>query len=558
MAQPVFNSPVRWALRVLAWLAFGVSTYLAWTAITNTPVAGCSVGSHHGCDTVLSSTWSKWLGVPVAVPGLACYATLAGLSVLLGVQSSAGRWISTALILLATVAAGASLWFIALQLFVIGDFCRYCLAADICGIALGAIAAWAAISWWRSGGRSRIADSSSSTLMALRGAIPAGAKPATTAATRTVSTTADSATTPVPTAARPAPAKGARTVPLVGSVSTPAIARRSVLPPSIPIAYGGALALLVVLIGGQIVFPAKPFEVHQVALKDSIDLSSGGDSVSQTPDAGATHVAHRIPADGEADENSNTSTKTDAANDANSGTRQDATTNNTNAESGASKTETSPPEAEAVEPKREREITLLGGKLKLNVYDHPILGSPEAEHVIVELISYDCPHCRKSNAFVKRATSRYGNQVAVIVAMVPMESRCNPLVTDPAASHADACKAAATGLAIAKIRPSYFPRFHEFMMSGSKERPPRFESVLSKAYGWVDRNKLREVRDSKEVGKQIASYINLFGTLRNQNAKKKEFGLPIQILGDHVLAGGIEKADDLYKAWEEHLGVKPR
>src|SRR5215210_8291410 len=92
-SAPAFNAPVRWTLRVLAWLAFGVASYLAWRAMTQTAVAGCSVGSNEGCDLVLSSSWSKWLGIPVAVIGLGCYATLAALSVLLGIRSpQASRW----------------------------------------------------------------------------------------------------------------------------------------------------------------------------------------------------------------------------------------------------------------------------------------------------------------------------------------------------------------------------------------------------------------------------------------------------------------------------------
>src|SRR3954462_15041953 len=80
---PAFNTPVRWTLRVLAWLAFGVASYLAWSAMTQTAVAGCSVGSHVGCDLVLTSSWSKWLGIPVAVLGLGCYALLASFSLFL-------------------------------------------------------------------------------------------------------------------------------------------------------------------------------------------------------------------------------------------------------------------------------------------------------------------------------------------------------------------------------------------------------------------------------------------------------------------------------------------
>src|SRR5438874_827440 len=112
-AQPAFDAPVRWTLRVLAWLALAVASYLAWHAVNQTAVAGCAIGSNEGCDIVLTSAWSKWLGIPVAVLGLVCYAALATLSVFLGLRSApALRWITTAFVTLSIAAAGASLWLI--------------------------------------------------------------------------------------------------------------------------------------------------------------------------------------------------------------------------------------------------------------------------------------------------------------------------------------------------------------------------------------------------------------------------------------------------------------
>jgi hypothetical protein len=32
----------------------------------------------------------------------------------------------------------------------------------------------------------------------------------------------------------------------------------------------------------------------------------------------------------------------------------------------------------------------------------------------------------------------------------------------------------------------------------------------------------------------------------------------VQILGDKVMYGMVEKEEDIFKAWEEHLGVTPR
>src|SRR3954466_8800606 len=120
-AEPIFNAAVRGTFRVLAWLAFGVASYLAWHAMSQTAVAGCGMGSAAGCDVVLTSSWSKWLGIPVAVLGLACYPILASLSILLGPRKpSLSPWISTAFIALSIAAGIASLWFIGIQVVALG------------------------------------------------------------------------------------------------------------------------------------------------------------------------------------------------------------------------------------------------------------------------------------------------------------------------------------------------------------------------------------------------------------------------------------------------------
>ncbi|MCI0333236.1 MAG: thioredoxin domain-containing protein [Planctomycetes bacterium] len=564
-AQPVFNLPIRIALGVLSWLAFGVAADLAWESITGSSIAGCGVGSPEGCDAVLNSAWSKWLGMPVAVLGLACYASLAALSVMLWIRSAASRWIDTAFLLMATLAAGASVWFVVLQLFAIGDFCPRCLTTDICGIALGVTALAAAARWWAGTRHTRLTSSSSAGLSALRSAMPAAARLAPVPGTRSASVVT---ARPAPMAStRTGPAASARTVPLVGSVAKPATLRRNVSQPSFPIAIGGALAMLVVLIGGQIVFPAKPFIVEQVALQESIDLAGGNSSGSdaQASGDGKTRVAMRIPTEGEDVSNSDDSrvSEPDREPSTEQSTNAETTTeagngpssNQDNASSAASATSA---KSEPTESKRERKVKFLGGKLTLDVYKHPLIGSPDAPHVVVELVSYDCLHCRKTHRFMKQAMSRYGDQVALIVLVIPLEKSCNKLVTDPAASHDGACTTARMALGVADLEPQSFARFHDFLMSGNKDKPPALDRIITKAYSTVDRTKLRELRDSNELEKQIAGNVNLFDMLRKQNVSNKEFGLPIQILGDHVMSGTIEKSGDLYKAWEEHLGVKPR
>jgi uncharacterized membrane protein/protein-disulfide isomerase len=502
---PAFDEPVRWALRVLAWLAFGVASYLAWHSVTQTAVAGCSVGSHEGCDAVLSSSYSKWLGIPVAVLGLGCYATLATLSVLLGLRNAqANRWISTVFVTLSVAAAGASLWFVGVQIFALGSFCPYCLVTDTCGIALGVVATVFAVrAVYAQRGLPR-SPAVQPGLMALRTALPVGS----------------------------------RTVPL-------AVRTESSSPWLLP-AIGAAIPLIVLLIGGQLLFASKTYDLQKVALDDSIQMvGSKGDAKNDAASGGTERVALRVPSKDE--DNVRPSLSSDPA--------------NPNAKSDAAKGDNTVGKekstAEPAEPTKTRLVKFLGGKLTLDVYQHPVIGSPEAPHIAVEMVSYDCPHCRKMYPMIEHALERYGDQVALLVMVQPLDKECNKLVTDPAASHAGACAIARLAMGIARINPSSFADFHEYLMSGDKDKPPSMETVLPKAYVLADRSRLRQLTQSDELAKQLDGYVDLYAKLQKQSTIKN-FGLPVQILGDQVMTGSVEKEDDVFKAWEAHLGVKPK
>lgn len=490
---------------MLAWLAFGVASYLAWHAMTQTAVAGCTVGSNDGCDVVLSSSWSKWLGIPVAVLGLACYATLATLSVLLGVRNAqVNRWVSTLFVMLSIVAAGVSLWFVGVQVFALGSYCPYCLVTDSCGIGLGVIATVFAVrSVYMERGTSR-SPAVQPGLMALRTTMPVGSR------TAPVNTRTESAS-----------------------------------PWLIP-AIGGAVPLIALLIGGQLLFASKTYDLQKVALKDSIQMVGAKTDTTDSASSGGTErVAMRVPSEDESNERP--SLPTDPANP---NAKSDASGKDT-ADGGTEKSASEP-----AEPAKSRLVKFLGGKLTLDVYQHPVIGSPEAPHIAVEMMSYDCLHCRKMYPLIEHALERYGDQVALLVMVQPLDKDCNRLVTDPALSHPGACATAKLAMGVGRVSPSSFARFHDFLMS-TKDKPPAMAAVLPKAYELADRTQLRQLTQGDELTKQLEGYVNLFDTLQKRSGKK-DFGLPIQILGDHVMNGSVEKEEDIFKAWEEHLGVKPK
>jgi len=127
--------------RLLPFVGLAGSGYLSFVTVMEMGAMGCNGGSSWGdCDRVLHSRWSSWMGVPVAPMGMLVYSSLAGLCWLIGNRSP---WIPavwrTTLWGLVWLAAGAGIWFLGLQIFVIKGFCIYCVLTHASGVLLAAV-----------------------------------------------------------------------------------------------------------------------------------------------------------------------------------------------------------------------------------------------------------------------------------------------------------------------------------------------------------------------------------------------------------------------------------
>lgn len=200
-----------------------------------------------------------------------------------------------------------------------------------------------------------------------------------------------------------------------------------------------------------------------------------------------------------------------------------------------------------------RQVALLGGKLKIDAYAYPILGSPEAEHLIVELMDYTCPHCREFHELLHQAIDEYGGQVAVIVLHSPSELLCNPYIKTSRPRNRGACRAAKLAIGVSLVDPYAFPAMHERLLEG--ERMPSYTTALSEAKQLVDSQKLRvTLKDnSGALAARVTKNIKLYGAMQS----KTSLSLPMQIVGDQVFAGKPKSLEALYEQWEESLGITP-
>jgi len=118
----------RMGAAVMSLLGVFVSAYLYLYKIGRIGTLACGTGS---CETVQQSTWSRFLGVEVALIGLIGYGALLVIA-LISLQATSSRaWAPR---LLAWLAAGGVLFTVyltSLELFVIHAICRWCVGSAV-------------------------------------------------------------------------------------------------------------------------------------------------------------------------------------------------------------------------------------------------------------------------------------------------------------------------------------------------------------------------------------------------------------------------------------------
>ena len=122
---------LRGATGVLALAGVAIAGYLNW--IHYAGLDAVCVGGSGGCERVQSSPWAELAGIPVAVLGLAAYATILAS---LALPEHAGRTVAA---FVSLVGFGFSAWLTYVELVKIDAICQWCVASAVVMTALAAV-----------------------------------------------------------------------------------------------------------------------------------------------------------------------------------------------------------------------------------------------------------------------------------------------------------------------------------------------------------------------------------------------------------------------------------
>jgi uncharacterized membrane protein len=116
-----------------------VSTYLTIAHYTSPDIIACSSSGTVNCEQVTTSAQSMFLGIPVAVLGLAFFV---GMTVLMLPQAwrSERRAVHAVRLAGAVAGVGFVLWLVYAELFIIRAFCLWCTVAHALALVLFAVA----------------------------------------------------------------------------------------------------------------------------------------------------------------------------------------------------------------------------------------------------------------------------------------------------------------------------------------------------------------------------------------------------------------------------------
>ncbi|MFN5960296.1 MAG: vitamin K epoxide reductase family protein [Verrucomicrobiota bacterium] len=192
-------------------------------------------------------------------------------------------------------------------------------------------------------------------------------------------------------------------------------------------------------------------------------------------------------------------------------------------------------------PRPPRPVSFFNGQFAFDAANLPILGSPDAPHVLVEYFDYTCGSCRDLYKDLGSLKTAHPDKFAVVLIPCPLNRSCNPNLKPNIKDHEAACDLARLALAVWKHSPASFPRFHEALLKLPlpANPAPAFELAATA----VPPDTLRATIQSPEVAAFLASSTSDYASLAAQNLR-----MPKLLLRDSIMMHGLANSAETFVA----------
>ncbi len=191
--------------------------------------------------------------------------------------------------------------------------------------------------------------------------------------------------------------------------------------------------------------------------------------------------------------------------------------------------------------------TIVGGQLHMEIANHPVLGRPDAPHMVVKLFDYTCRHCRVLHRHLEEARRRYGDRLVVVLIPVPINTDCNEFARSTHPDQENACEYTRAALAVWLFAPSEFESYHMWLFE--EIRPPLVSTAQRRAAELIGRVSLDDVDVEEAVEQRLGQYTRLYDQCGGAS-------VPKMLLGNRVVTGEGADAEEICELLERLLGVR--
>lgn len=193
--------------------------------------------------------------------------------------------------------------------------------------------------------------------------------------------------------------------------------------------------------------------------------------------------------------------------------------------------------------------------------NYPLLGDPDAKHLLVYFFDYTCPNCRKQHGYLREAQKRYPGQLVYALAPVPLSHECNPDYRDTDPVHENACDYARLAMTVWRAKPELLDAYDAFLQEGT--RPPPIKEARARAADLIGETRLDAGLKDPWLADFIANQIKLNNIVRKkarETGVKIGDGVPTLVIsGASMVAGRPGTLDEFYEIIEHDLKLdKPR
>jgi uncharacterized membrane protein/protein-disulfide isomerase len=190
----------------------------------------------------------------------------------------------------------------------------------------------------------------------------------------------------------------------------------------------------------------------------------------------------------------------------------------------------------------------------INLRAVPLIGSPDALHIVNLLFDYKCPHCQQMHFMLDEAIRRYDGKLAFALCPTPLNSQCNPYIPRDIDEFKDSCELTKVSLAVWVAKREAFPAFDRWMFSlesGDRWHPRSLDAARAKAVELVGQAKF----DAALAAPWIADYLQTCIGMYGHTGESGNNAVPKLVYGSRWVIVRPNDANDLVSILQDSLGV---